>query len=345
MSEPQLEHALEAAQRCIETSPVIVLGSGASVAYGVPGMGPLRDHLLSLPDVKDRSRDELQKWEEFKAILKGTDLESALQQVNLHDRLIETIERETWCLLTPADLKVLNNVVVNRRFLALTTLLRHLFDSTHTSVSVVTTNYDRLAEYAADAGGAHHFTCFGYGHIRLRQPFNRPITLTQTGQRVRTVEIWKVHGSLDWFGDDDGNVVGLPVLSQIPESMSPVIVTPGIDKYRRTHDEPFRSILAGADDALSNARGYLCIGYGFNDAHIQPKLIERCKQEGVPLVILTRSLTPAAKEYLGSGKCPKYLVFEKCGDGTRICSSEIADGFEVRGKSLWVLDNFLAQTI
>ena len=36
-------------QECIRNTPVIILGSGASAQYGIPGMPHLKTHLLALP--------------------------------------------------------------------------------------------------------------------------------------------------------------------------------------------------------------------------------------------------------------------------------------------------------
>jgi len=50
-----------------------------------------------------------------------------------------------------------------------------------------------------------------------------------------------------------------------------------VSKFQRTHDEPFRSAIQGADLALEHAKGYVCVGFGFRDTHIEPKLVERCR--------------------------------------------------------------------
>jgi hypothetical protein len=42
--------------------------------------------------------------------------------------------------------------------------------------------------------------------------------------RERTVEIWKVHGSLDWFLSDDGQIRSYPLSTKIPLNHSPMIV-------------------------------------------------------------------------------------------------------------------------
>jgi hypothetical protein len=45
------EHVTGLAQKCIQDVPVIVLGSGASAAHGLPGMGHLSDWLCNLHDL------------------------------------------------------------------------------------------------------------------------------------------------------------------------------------------------------------------------------------------------------------------------------------------------------
>jgi len=146
---------------------------------------------------------------------------------------------------------------------------------------------------------------------------------------------------LDWFCDADGVVVGLPPTIHRPTGLEPLIVTPGVEKYRLTHDEPFLSIKQGADSALQSARSYLCIGYGFNDSHIQTKLVERCRTEPVPLVLITKTITPIAKAFLHSGKCQRYLALEEGGTGCRMLSTEHPDGIEIDCRSFWRLDEFL----
>lgn len=74
-------------QNCISETPVIILGSGASIGAGIPGMGALREHLLNIPAPSDCSPEELKPWQRFKDTLKHTDLESALQSANLPEKL------------------------------------------------------------------------------------------------------------------------------------------------------------------------------------------------------------------------------------------------------------------
>lgn len=324
--------------------PVIVLGSGASAAYGVPGMQGLKDHLLSVIAPTTLHPSLVDSWNEFATILKSTDLESALQKTQLRSHLKDRIIEETWVLIEQHDRHIFEDVIAGKIKFALTRLLRHLFTSTHSTAQIVTTNYDLLAEYACEAGELHHFRGFSFGRLQHWQ--GQPLELMQAGTRARTVEIWKVHGSLDWFMTKDKLPVGIAVNPASPRiDMLPLIVTPGLDKYRETHLDPFRSILARADTALANARTYLCIGYGFNDEHIQPKLVARCERDGVEITVLSRSLTTAAKDFLLSGKCKSFLAIEESPGGSRVYTPSSPTGAEIKGVSLWQLEAFLNEIL
>lgn len=329
------------AQACVQAAPVIVLGSGASVPYGLPTMGGLADHLIaSKPTLPDDHHVET--WNAFVAMSATTDLETVLTKVPMPEALTHHIVEATWDRIAAEDRRVFEAIVQDHQLLALTSLLRHLLTSTHDEVDVVTTNYDRLAEYAADAGELCHSTGFSHGHLRFRHK-EHPLRFTQNKKPARTVNVWKVHGSLDWFQGPDGAApVGLPLMPMRMPGYSPLIVTPGIEKFQKTHDEPFRTILAGADRALQRARGYVCIGYGFNDRHIQPKLIERCAAEAVPLTLLTRTMTPAARDFLLGGRCRSYLVLEQCVGGTRAYCRDYPEGVDLPQPDLWTLPGFLS---
>ncbi len=125
------------------------------------------------------------------------------------------------------------------------------------------------------------------------------------------------------------------------KSLTPLIVTPGFNKFERTHDEPFRSAIQGADRVLIGAEGYLCVGFGFRDTHIEPKIIERCRQKSVPIVVLGRSLTDEAKSFLRSKAGVKHLGIEMSALGSRAFSDEYPDGIDIALPDLWSLEGFM----
>ena len=83
---------------------------------------------------------------------------------------------------------------------------------------------------------------------------------------------------------------------------------------------------------------YLCIGYGFNDEHIQPKLLAEI-QKGKPIVVLAKKITPSCRKQLIDTKINKCIVIE-CADigKTKVYGngwSEIYDG------NFWNLEEFI----
>lgn len=339
MKKTDLERLTELAQACVARTPVIVLGSGASLAHGIPGMGELAKHLRANPPLAMTSMESVE-WKRFDDLLDTDGLEAALSRAQLTEIQTNHIVQSTRTFLLPFDREVFLALLADRRLLPLTRLYRYLFTSVHKTIDVVTPNYDRLAEYASDAGEFACFNGFGYGYFSGRATDSHT-RIFRDGQAVRTVCVWKVHGSLDWFKGVASTVVSIPSCNETPTGHSPVMITPGIEKYRRAFHEPFRTIVGCSDNAMEHARSFLCIGFGFNDEHLQTKLVERCESSSTPIVVVTRSLTPAAKTFLLSGRCRQFLAVEECSAGTRMYTHDDLGGTELPGLTLWKLDSFL----
>jgi len=335
-----LQKVQELAQDALSRAPVIILGSGASAAHGIPGMWPLGQQLLALTPSPSWSLEETSEWDKFRdAVRADKDLETALGMARLTDEQMNRIVFSTRDLLLPADHQAFLSLLANRRLLPLTRLYRYLFTSTHKTINIVTPNYDRLAEYAADAAGIGCFTGFTHGHLQVRAK-ERPRT-GQVGDLERTVCVWKVHGSLDWFQDAHGQIIAARTLREPPPDHIPLMVTPGIDKYRLTHKEPFRTIFNRSDEALGEARAYFCVGYGFNDEHVQAKLVERCESTVIPIVMITKLLSPAAKSFLAGGRCRRYLAIEEMDGGSRAYTHECPSSIDLYGYHIWQFKDFL----
>lgn len=243
----------------------------------------------------------------------------------------------------PYDEAVLRAVLSDRRALPLSRLYNHLFDSTHKNIFVVTPNYDRIAEYAADAADVSTFTGFSHGYLqqRARSPKTR---VHVAGQPARTVCVWKVHGSLDWFQTPTYQAIGLRSGVEPPADFEPLMVTPGLDKYRLTHIEPFRTIFGCADAALEESRAFFCVGYGFNDQHVQEKLVERCDRESVPMVLITKQLTQSARDFLAGGRCRRFLALEEGPAGAKAYTPAEPAGFDI-DQPVWAFGPFLDFTL
>ncbi len=333
-----LEQIAQTAQVCIQKHPALILGSGASVIHGIRGMKELADYLKE--NLTATTDEETSVWLSIRSALDdGGGLEEVLLGHAAPSSLVRKIVRLTWKAIASDDSAIMGRVACREEKFPLSTLIDGMFKSTHKVINIVTPNYDRIAEFAADAAGYLHATGFLPGIIRTREGGEK-ISIYRGAHAIRTVRIWKVHGSLDWFASEDGRVLSLPISTDPPEKFDPLIVTPGISKYERTHDEPFRSAIQGADAAMETAASFLCVGYGFRDRHIQPKIVERCSQANVPIVILARTLTDEAKEFLAKSAGQEYLALEKSDAGTRVYSPEFKDGLAIAQPELWSFEKF-----
>lgn len=318
-------------------APVIILGSGASAAHGMSGMWTLANHLVAHTDISDLSDAEVEAWGEFCQVLKGgVDLEAALHQVAISDELTSRIIKSTWMLINSEDCEIFKSSLQDSAMFPLSRLLEHMFKTSLKIINIITTNYDRLAEYACDQARIHHYTGFTHGFFRQ---LTTPTEITS----ARRVNVWKVHGSLDWFQSPLEDTVALSNIQGMPENFEPQIVTPGTQKYHKTHLEPFRSIINNADAAINEAGSYLCVGYGFNDEHIQPKLMAKCQRQNTPVTVITYELSESAKRLILGGKAQNYLAIERgaTDDQSIIYSSQHKSPLTVE-KNIWSLEGYLS---
>lgn len=319
-------------QEYLENSPLIVLGSGASMPYELPSMGGLAEEIKKSSIVSSDPN-----YSAFCTAVDSLGLEGAIDNVNLRPETLQEIRSVVWEEVNVKDLLYFEQHPLDPPK-ALVELIKKVLAPTPNKAAIVTTNYDRLAEYAADKIGATTVTGFEGSLIKKLELPSTSLKTKRTRTRERVVDIWKVHGSLDWFLAPDGTIASFPLARVIPEKFQPLIVPPGKAKYSRTHDEPYRTIIAEADNAFVQAGAYLCIGYGFNDEHIQPKLLAQISK-GKPIVVLAKTMTPACRKHIIDAGINKFLVFEY-GDDTH--TKVYGNGWkEIYDGRYWLLDNFL----
>lgn len=319
--------------------PLIILGSGASVPFKLPSMWILGEHIKSSIGFTD-TNDQKQFNEFVTEFDKTGDLESTLTKLQLRKEVLSEIVNKTWELVNKSDLEAYEYFINNSNDFPFSKLLEHFLDTAGKKVSIITTNYDRLAEYASSLAKA--VICTGYsqnpiGHFSKSIQSNNLASLKgYKGQ----VNIWKVHGSLDWFKSKEDENIQLPIRQKIPQDYSPLIVTPGLSKYSETHNEPYRTIFTQADSEIEQANGFLCIGYGFNDIHVQPKLITQIKNNK-PIIVITKELTPKTKQSIIDNNCKNYMLIEEANSkDTKIYSSKFGEVI-IKDTSYWELGEYL----
>lgn len=340
MTDNIIELISRQAQSYYKEMPVIILGSGASAAHGIPGMHPLSEFIVGSVDVTDSDAADIAAWESFCSLLiSGIDLEGALHQVTLSPVTNQKIISATWNFLAPADRKVFDDSLKNTNYFPLGKLLKHMLRSTAPSLNIITPNYDRVAEYSCEQEGIHHFSGFSHGYRGYIAPKDYL-------KCARQVNIWKVHGSLSWFANAQGVICSLGNIERVPEGLTPLIVTPGVEKYRSTHRDPYKTIIHMSDDVIDKAKSYLCIGFGFNDVHIQEKLVNRCTKGDASVIVITHKLSDSAKKFLFSGNTKSYLAIEAAQDNSSslIYSSSLTQVEEIP-LPFWQLNEFLTLII
>ena len=114
------------------------------------------------------------------------------------------------------------------------------------------------------------------------------------------------------------------------------IVVPGPSKYQDALvNTLFDEMRTAMNAALADAQALLCIGFGFNDDHLQG-VIKRRLTAGMPVIIITRDATPNIEQLLRDHS--HLIALFKSGDGA-VCHW---NGQTLQSpEPLWQLDDFL----
>lgn len=322
------ESIFKTVQKYIQDVPLILIGTGGTIPFGIPGMPKLAKHLIDMLNEKYKGVTE---WVKLKERLNaGKDLETALTGLNLSELIMIDITRCTWELISEMDLQLFYKIVNNEIVLILGKLLECMCVPHPKHVKVITTNYDRVIEYACDQ---FHLSVNVFTHgCYLKQ-----IDTKYVESKVN-ITLLKVHGSLDWFENEDGIVYSIPLQQKIPDQMNPKIIPPGSEKYRSIAQPPCRDVIHIADDFIGQADSFLCIGYGFNDEQIQTNMISAIRR-GKPIVVVTKKLSDASLEMLHKD-ATKYVAIQESD------TPGFTDFFFIEGRmsvegDYWKIEEFL----
>ena len=321
---------------------LIVVGTGPSIAEGIPGMGALAEHLkVAIPPRLVGAPDPA--WARVaESLTAGNHLESAMEQITLLGATVDAIVVETARLVLKAERKVIEQVLAGSRVLPFSVFAKHLFKAAR-KFHLITTNYDRLIEVATEAVGIGvDSRFFGYLHAAAdpkrsadahRESFMSGKNASFRSQPCLCVH--KPHGSLDWF-DVGGRIVRCPIENE----RSPMVITPGTSKYKQGYQKAFDDHRTAGNRAVDHATRFLFIGYGFNDDHLEQHLCPGLKLSK-PTVIITKVLSANATKILKESKGTEVLALSAVSDAdlrTRIANQE-GDELIVEER-LWNLEGF-----
>ncbi len=234
------------------------------------------------------------RWSEISPLIMSNGLEAALLLKPPTPTLEAAIVAKTVELIAQREREIVAEVFAKTRILRFTRLVKYLLKP-EAGMPVITTNYDRLIEIAAEEAGLGADTLFVgqfAGQLNERESqlsFCRDVSLTQR-RRIqyryqKRVNVFKPHGSLDWYFRE-----GKPVRYAGELPLPRLIITPGLNKFRNGYESPFDRHRERANRAIDAASRFLVLGYGFNDDHLETHLTPRIKS-GIPSLLLTHTLS------------------------------------------------------
>ena len=343
-------------QVAFRKAPVLLVGSGFSCGYGLPGMDALAEHLANTVDDALTTTEAKNAWALAIEAIKSN-LETGLSSIPLGAvgwaEIVSAIRSETSRLILEKNAIAESRVLQEKTDIehAPSRLLNLLFDGSPQNaegIHVITTNYDTLLELFCDLAGLPLDT--GFSGFRRRKPRPQPIFQNhynriwvaekrqqQFHHRLcKTIRLYKPHGSISWLTTDEGPMEVLNDAATIGRA----IVVPGPSKYQDALvNTLFDEMRTAMNVALADAQALLCIGFGFNDEHLQG-VIKRRLAAGMPAIIVTRDPTPNIEQLLGEHT--HVIAVFKDGDGA-VCRW---NGNVMRSpEPLWQLDDFLKKFV
>lgn len=311
----QLSAVYERIQNLFAGGLVTVIGSGASCGYGLPSMSQLAVGISdALPGLLAQVADpgDLTALQQVSdALTAGESLEKALS-ADRSEEVQRLIRATVGRLVQSAEEEAIRRLIFDPTQ-AVYIRLFELILKVNRTADVITTNYDRLIEVSAALGNQRVDTMF-YGHTLGRLDKTRAELEMYEGQQALPggsrqrrvpslaprIRLAKPHGSLDWK-EIDGTVFRAEIVGAAPH-----IIAPSAHKFREGYDVGFQEHVTRSSEAIARAAGFLFIGFGFNDDHLQTHLIARLRQ--TPSVVLAQSLTDSAKSFLQQS--PQMIAVE-----------------------------------
>ncbi len=283
-----------------------LLGAGTSFGAKIPLMWPLTDRVMQLVEKEGNHFELLSDLK--KELPEDTHVEHFLSHLGDYSALAERSKEKTVTinnkLRTIAELADAHNEVL--KFIADTirygyvqgqddneeigtkdkrivkiddhlSFVSALFDTAQAGlhdrrkpVRLFTINYDTLLEDALALGRIPYWDGFSSGSIAYR---NHRYGQEEPSSGFRALLI-KLHGSIDWFQGEDGEVWRVREYDNYPPNRDRVLIYPQANKYIATQRDPFSSQFDLFRRALcSNTYNILGIcGYSLGDEHINQEI-------------------------------------------------------------------------
>lgn len=352
MEEKIKDKLYESVQSFFHQDTVLIVGSGLSCAEGLPGMGSLAMELIAeVP--KEISVEHTEEWNIIQNDLLKDDgtmkeeanLEATLLKFPPSINIENAIRKVTTNLIKKKENESLREVIVGEKNLRFSAFIKK-FSISKSGLTVVTTNYDRLLEFASEVAGVPVDNLFYGKNISVLDVKKSHMSFCEridgvgrTSKRIFTPKllIYKPHGCLGWYMHN-----GKPIHSSHDLNLERLIITPGANKFRNGYDSPFDLHRTKANSAIDNASKFIVIGYGFNDEHLETHLKQRILANTSTLII-TRELSENTKRII-EGK-NNVIAFSYFIDG-QISGTKVIymnESFQLPGVELWDIEKLIEE--
>lgn len=272
--------------------PKLIIGTGLSVIYGVPGMKELAEHLET--EIGNSSQKRLKKiWEKHYDDIKSNGLEAGLANLTQSENiLVDAIKPITAKYILESEEGLHKEILEkNTGFCKLLAYLGGTVSVSKRVIDIMTPNYDRIIEIVCDKLGIGVITGFQgslYGKFN-RNLLKQPTEMYNCKNGI-WVRLFKPHGSINWVNEEGNEYLtnNYEILKEKAEYIE--IVTPGSSKYKvGLTNNTFRCMREEFNELLNPEDSYslLIYGYGFNDDHFDTALFDSFQKN---VLILSRSV-------------------------------------------------------
>lgn len=281
--------------------PKLIVGTGLSLIYGVPGMKALAEY-LGKEIKKSKDTDLKAMWENRQDVIKSKGLEIGLANLTQAESiLVDQIKLLTTKYILSSEEKIHGTILEkNTGFSRLLAYLSNTASVNNRVIDVMTPNYDRVIEIVCDKLGIGVITGFQGGlYCRFNRNLLRQPMELYNCKKSTWIRLFKPHGSINWINENGNEYLtnNYEVLHQKLDYIE--IVTPGSSKYREgLINNTFRCMREEFNELLSLEHNYslLFYGYGFNDDHFDTALFDSFQKNvlissrDVKLEILNKAL-------------------------------------------------------
>lgn len=277
----------------INNMPKLIIGTGLSIIYEVPGMWRLAEHLNNTI-LTSEDNELVELWKKRYEKINKAGLEAGLKDLTEAEQgLLDAIKKITARFILDEEEKIHDDVM--KRDTGFSRLLQYLAGTVSANnriIDIMTPNYDRIIELVCDKCRIGVITGFS-GSLYCK--FDRNLLKTPVNQadhRNHTVwvRLFKPHGSINWLNENDTDILtnNYRILSAKADCID--IVTPGSSKFKAgMTNNTFRVMREEFNDLLGSPKNHslLIYGYGFNDEQFDVVLFENVQKN---ILILSKDV-------------------------------------------------------